>query len=125
MFIFPVAPADARVVGVSITVGRDGCRDCAVNIYIYNPAVIIIHNICHHHNINIMSHFRVMNVASLLNGEHSPRGLTTASQETSWTVVVLVTARIGVVAALHHPELGDYGLSIMTGVRPCSWPLYV
>ena len=108
MFIFPAAPADARVVKVSFTTGGVGCRDCGLQIRIYNPEVIIIHNICHHHNINIMSHFRVITVTSILEmGDHSPRGLTTASQETSWTVVVLVTARIGVVAALHHPELGN------------------
>ena len=74
MFIFPAAPADARVVKVSFTTGRDGCRDCNVGISIFNPKVIIIPNICQHHNINIMSHFRVIPVSSVLESvEHWPR----------------------------------------------------
>ena len=127
MFIFPAAPADARVVKVSFTTGRDGCRDCHLGIFIYNPEVIIIKNICHHHNINIMSHFRVMPVASGLNtGAQSPQGGPTATQETSWTMIVMVvTVRIGVVAAL-HPGLGNYRFRtcmVVIVVTPCSWPL--
>ena len=112
MFIFPAAPADARVVKVSITTGRDGCRNCWLGINIFNPKVINILNICHHHNINVMSHFRVVTVSSQLKWmERSPLGLSTATQGPSWTMVLVVTARVGVVAAL-HPALGKWRLGI-------------
>ena len=126
--------ADARVVKVSLKTTRDGCQKCAFELNIINPEVIIITNICHHHNINIMSHFRGITVlfgVETINMNHWLLWPNTTTEMASWILVggLFVVAVINGKVAAPINEDGDYILSIIPLkillMTLCSWPQVV